>query len=313
MTRSTAVTLLSLVLFIPVLFAACDRTTDRPADGKVTVVTSTYPLTFLVQRIGGDRVSVVQLVKPGVEAHDFEPAPSDIRTIANADVFFYNHPAFEGWALAAATASGSGPGGGRGVTAVQTVILESGDEGRGGQGIDGASFDPHVWLNPIAALEQGDKITAALVAADPDGSAEYVRNGEGLGAELRGLDDLIAAGLSNCALDTVVVSHLAFGHMAARYGFSQVGLAGLSPESESGPSHIASAIEQIGELGIRHILQEPIVDSRLAKTVADETGTDILLLHPLAVRTADEVRDGEDYVSIMKANAETLKIALQCG
>ncbi len=313
MTRSTAITLSSLVLLSLFVFASCGRELDEPADGKITVVTTTYPLTFLAQRIGGDRVSVVQLVKPGVEAHDFEPAPSDIRTIANAVVFFYNHPAFEGWALAAASASGAGSGGSSPVNAIQTVILETGGEDQGGQENNNTGFDPHVWLNPLDAQKQAARITAALVAADPDGASEYVRNGDGLEAELRKLDDLIAASLSDCVLDTVVVSHLAYGHMAERYGFNQVGLAGLSPEFESGPSHIASVINRIDELGIRYILQEPIASRRLAETVAAETGADILVLHPLAVRTADEAKAGEDYISIMKANSETLKIALQCG
>ena len=289
------------------VIVACDQQVQEPESGKLAVVTTTYPLTFLAQRIGGDRVSVVQLVKPGVEAHDFEPAPSDIRTIAGADVFLYNHPALEGWALAAASATDPGP-----ASAIQSVSLESRGEDHGGQATDDANFDPHVWLNPLETHSQAQKITAALVTADPDGSAVYMRNGEDLEAELRELDELIAARLSSCALDTVVVSHLAYGHMAERYGFNQVGLAGLSPEFESGPSHIAGVITRIDDLGIRHILQEPIVNSRLAETVAAETGTDILVLHPLAVRTADEAQADEDYISIMKANSETLKIALQC-
>ena len=312
-TPSTAITLSLLVLLTLFVFASCGRDLDEPPGGKITVVTTTYPLTFLAGRIGGDRVTVVQLVKPGVEAHDFEPAPSDIRTIASADVFFYNHPAFEGWALVAASASGSGPGGSSQASAIQTVILETEGEDHGGQEINDADFDPHVWLNPLHAQKQAGRIIAALVTADPDGSSEYVRNGDGLEAELRGLDELIAAQLTDCALDTVVVSHLAFGHMAERYGFNQVGLAGLSPEFESGPSHIANVIRRIDELGIRHVLQEPIASNRLAETVAAETGTAILVLHPLAVRTVDEAKAGEDYFSIMKSNADTLKTALQCG
>ena len=308
MTRSTAIILSCLALFALAVIAACGQELKGPEDGKLAIVTTTYPLTFLVQRIGGDRISVVQLIKPGVEAHDFEPAPSDIRTIAGADVFFYNHPALEGWALAAASATGSGP-----PNAIQTVNIESQGEDHGGQAIDDANFDPHVWLNPLHAQKQAEKITAALVTADPGGSAAYMRNADDLDAELREIDELIATRLSGCALDTVIVSHLAYGHMAERYGFNQVGLAGLSPEFESGPSHIASVITLIDDLGIKHILQEPIVSRRLAETVAAETGTGILVLHPLAVRTADEARAGADYISIMEANAETLRTALQCG
>jgi zinc transport system substrate-binding protein len=69
----------------------------------------------------------------------------------------------------------------------------------------------------------------------------------------------------------------------------------------------------MNELGIRYILQEPIVSSRLAETVAAETGAEIVVLHPIAVRTVDEAKSGKDYISIMRANADTLETALQCG
>ena len=158
------------------------------------------------------------------------------------------------------------------------MILESEGEDHGGQELSDADFDPHVWLNPLRAQKQAERITAALVTADPDGALEFVRNSDGFEAELRGLDEQIARQLTNCALDTAVVSHLAYGHMAERYGFNQLGLAGLSPEFESGPSHIASVIRQIDELGIRYILQEPIASDRLAETVAAEAGVEEVII-----------------------------------
>ena len=222
MPRPASAVLSAFVLLVIAVFAACGSEPDEPADGKITVVTTTYPLTFMARRIGGNRVSVVQLIKSGVEAHDFEPVPSNVRTIASADIFFYNHPAFEPWALAAATASGSRSGGTAQSNAIQTVILESEGEDHGSQEVNDADFDPHVWLNPLRAQEQAERIAAALVTDDPDGSLEYVRNSDGLEAELRGLDELIARRLSDCALGTAVVSHLAYGHMAERYGFNQL-------------------------------------------------------------------------------------------
>ena len=132
MPRPAFAVLSAFVLLVIAVVAACGNEPAEPADGKITVVTTTYPLTFMARRIGGDRVSVVQLIKPGTEAHDFEPVPSDVRTIASADIFFYNHPAFEPWALAVATASGSGPGGTAQSNAIQTVNLESEGEDHGG-------------------------------------------------------------------------------------------------------------------------------------------------------------------------------------
>ena len=285
---------------LAVAAVSCGRDADEPVDSEFRVVTTTYPLAFMAERIGGDRVVVTQLVKPGVEAHDFEPAPSDIISISAADVFIFNHPAFEGWALNAVTASRSGGNGS--AIAIQTIDGEA----------DESSFDAHVWLNPLKAQLQAQRILAALITADLDGSTEYEKNATVLEDDLTTLDDLISTRLSNCDLDSVVVSHLAFGHMAERYKFDQVGLAGLSPEFESGPSHLASVIEQMNDLGVRYILQEPIVSDRLAETVAAETGAELLQLHPLEVRTSSEVSAGKDYFAIMEANAESLATALGC-
>ena len=300
MTRSTTL-LIFLFALLTVSPVSCGQDAGEPDTSEVRVVTTTYPLAFMTEKIGGDRVTVTQLIKPGVEAHDFEPAPSDVLSISKADVFIFNHPSFEGWALNAVTASSSG--GDSSAVAVQTIYRET----------DKSSFDTHVWLNPLKAQLQAELILAALIAADPDGSTEYEKNAVALQDDLTTLDELISTRLNSCDLASVVVSHLAFGHMAERYGFNQIGLAGLSPEFESGPSHLAGVIEQMNALGIRYILQEPIVSDRLAETVASETGAELLELHPLEVRTSSEASAGKDYFAIMEANAESLQNALGCS
>ncbi len=300
-----------MMVLLAVFSAACDRELEEPDGGKVIAITTTYPLTFLTERIGGNRVTITQLIKPGVEAHDFEPAPSDVRAISNSNIFIFNHPAFESWALNAATASVSD--GDLATVIVQTINLESNGEDHGGQVTHDSDFDTHTWLNPLEAQSQADRILSALIEVDPEGSHLYLRNAGGLEVELLALDRIITEQVSNCEFDTAVVSHLAFGHMAERYGFKQIGLAGLSPEFESGPSQIAKVIEKIKELGISHILQEPITSNRLAETVASETGATLLTLHPLEVRTTDQVSSGLDYIDIMKENAEVLHTALRCS
>jgi zinc transport system substrate-binding protein len=299
------------IALVAVVGTACASDTNSTPDDATVVITTTYPLTFIAERIGGDRISLTQLVKPGVEAHDFEPAPSDVRAISESDLFIYNHPAFESWALnAAAAASGDNE---NSTVAVWTVNLEGEGEGHGGQEHERSTLDAHVWLNPLKAQEQADRILSALTEVDPDGSQIFTRNADALDIELRALDELIAAQLTNCDLYDVVVSHLAFGHMAERYGFNQIGLAGLSPEFESGPSQIATVIEKIDELGINHILQEPIVSVRLAETVSAETGAQLLVLHPLEVRTGDEASQDLSYIDIMKKNADALGTAMACA
>lgn len=262
------------------------------------VVTTIYPVTYFAERIGEDRVEVRRLVPPGVEAHDFEPTSNDIIDLRNADVFVYTDPSFEVWVEDALENAASDE-----LIVVKSANIPAGED----------VGDPHVWLNPVEAVEQVRAIQSALSSADPAGTEWYRANADALAAELRQLDDEYSQALASCALDTMIVSHEAYGHMAEQYGLKQAGLAGLSPEFETTPGRIADIIEQIELLGVGHILQEPIVSDALAETVADETGAEILPLHPLESLTPAEAEVGDDYFSVMRRNLDSLKIALNCG
>jgi len=93
-------TLWTLLLMITVvLLAACGNKTssDAPSEGKVSVVTSFYPLFFFAQQIGGEHAQVVNLIAAGVEPHDWTPKSRDLETASNAQLFLYNGAGLEGW------------------------------------------------------------------------------------------------------------------------------------------------------------------------------------------------------------------------
>ncbi len=126
------------------------------------------------------------------------------------------------------------------------------------------------------------------------------------------LDTRLASALSECRHTTIVVSHLAYGHLADRYGLDQVGLSGLASGFEASPRAITDAVDLIKELGLEYVLQEPISESRLAETVARETGATILELHPLESLTPAQRDAGEDFFSVMDRNIAVLVKALDC-
>ena len=295
------------------LITACGSSDDdsaRPdaAGSRLQVAATIYAVTYFTERVAGDRAEVTPLVKPGVEAHDFEPAPSDIRAIASADVVVFNHPVMEAWMPDALEAVGG-----------ERVVVQASDaaplmeeEPVAGEGHGLGPTDPHVWLNPVEAIEQVRRIQAGLTAADPDGAAAYSNNADTLIEELDALDTRLASALSECRHSTIVVSHLAYGHLADRYGLIQVGLSGLASGFEASPRAITDAIDLIDELGLEYVLQEPISESRLAETVARETGATILELHPLESLTPAQRDAGEDFFSVMDRNIAVLVTALDC-
>lgn len=287
--------------------AACASTLATPTEtgpaGRLRVATTLYPMTFFAEQVGGRLVEVTGLIRPGTSPHTFEPSPSDVLTLQSAAVIVYNSGAFETWIDDALDA----------MDTRQRIVVEAADlDVSFGEEHDHGAVDPHVWLDPIQAMAQVERIRDAFVEADPDGAGAYRVGAAALVERLAGLHDRFSTALRGCSHRTFIVNHRAFGHLAQRYGLDQVAISGPEPQSEPGPRSVAAIAGLMKDRGIRHVLAEPIVSSDIAETIAREVGGEVLILHPLGALTPDELDAGEDYFSIMEANLHTLTIALDC-
>ena len=272
-------------------------------ESKRTVLTTIYPLQYLAQRIGGDRVKATNLVPPGVETHDWEPSPRDISSIQKADLFIYNGGGFEPWADRAIDGlSKDGP-----------IVVEAsaGLEMSNGDGQEDG-LDPHLWLDPHRYQQQAEAIAEALRKADPPSAEVYSANLNTLREDLDHLRKEMEQGLASCERGAIVVSHAAFGHLVGRLGLKQIAVSGLSPEVEPSPARMREIIEDVQRLGATHIFFETLVNSDVSKTIAREVGAETLVLNPLEGLTREEQKAGEDYFSIMGRNLANLRTALGC-
>ena len=279
--------------------AASTTDVQSQADsGKMRVVTTLYPLEYFISRIGGDSVEIINPVPPGVEAHDFEPRPDDIRKLNSADLIVYNGSGFEPWIDRALES----------IDGSERIAIET------SRGLaDLASGDPHIWLDPLKAIEQVNLVRDGMSRADSDRADFYAENAGVLIAELEELHARFQSALAECRLSEFVTSHDAFGYLARRYDLKQVAIAGLSPEAEPLPRDFARLADRIEELEVKYVLVEVIASPRLAEALAREVGAKTLILHPLESLTADESGRGETYFSIMNANLNSLRAALECN
>ncbi|MBI2871861.1 MAG: zinc ABC transporter substrate-binding protein [Chloroflexi bacterium] len=282
--------------------ASVPTPTTTAVPERLSVVTTIYPLQYLAERIGEDRVEVLNVTPPGVEAHDFEPSPRDVAAIYRADLFVYNGSGFEVWA--SRVVAGLPQAGPTVVEATESMELRAGgDEG---------GLDPHVWQDPRRYRQQAEVIWRALVAADPSGAATYGANWETLKTDLESLEAEMAQGLASCARDTMVVSHEAFGYLAERFGLRQLPISGLSPEAEPSPARLRLLVGEVRASGATHIFFESAVSPAVAETLAREVGAQSLVLSTLESLTPEESQAGEDYFSIMRENLANLRMALGC-
>ncbi len=267
-------------------------------DRELLVVTTLYPLEYFTTRVGGDLVDVVNLVGPGVEAHDFEPLTGDMRLMSKADLVIYNGLGFEPW-MDRAISSLDDP---------EIAVVELGLALAERSEVS----DPHFWLDPLLAREQVLAIDETLSTVAPSHATEFRQNAESALADLDALHDEFVAGLDGCGLSTFVTSHAAFGHLAARYALVQVSVSGLTPEAEPSPAKLAQLTQDIKSTGVKYVMSETMSTRGLPETIAAEIDVEVLKLHPLESLTPNQASEGDTYLDIMRENLTSLRTALEC-
>jgi len=314
--------LVSAAALVPVagLLAACGSS-QSPADpaasgsstaATVDVVAAFYPLEWAAEQVGGERVSVTSLTAPGAEPHDLELTPQQVAAVSDAALVLHVaefQPAVD-------DAIAQNPGNALDVASgLDTLAAEEhsheGEEGHEGeQHSEEASYDPHVWLDPTRMASIVTAVAGRLAEVDPDGAAQYEANAASTVERLTALDVAWKGGTATCRSRDLVVSHEAFGYLADRYGFEQLGVSGLSPDAEPSPARIAEVADFVRANGVTTIYFETLVDPKVAETVAAETGAQTAVLDPL-----EGLAEGstEDYISVMESNLETVKAGQGCS
>jgi zinc transport system substrate-binding protein len=280
--------------------------------GKLNVVTAFYPLQFLSERIGGDTVTVTNLTKPGAEPHDVELNPRQVGSIADAGVVVYLRgfqPAVDDAVAQEAKHRAFDV-----AQVVPLLPLADGTDGRPEPGADrpettDGGMDPHVWLDPVRFATIADRLGRRLGQADPAHAADYTARAAQVRAQLDTLDRQMATGLRQCTRHEIVTSHSAFNYLASRYGLTQIGITGISPEAEPSPRRMGRIAAQARATGTTTIFFETLVSPKVAETVAREIGAQTAVLDPLEGLT----KPGADYFSVMRDNLGALRSALGCA
>ena len=282
-------------------------------DGRLRVLTSFYPMYDFACKIGGDCIDVTNMVPSGTEPHDWEPSTNDLKNLEKADVFIYNGADMEPWADDLLVSRSDTL---RVVEASENVELRTtdGEHEHAHEHEDAdhhhGDFDPHVWLDPENAKIEMEAIRDTLCAADPKNSTVFQSNYEKYAAELDALDAEFREKLAPLPNRTIVVAHEAFGYLCDAYGLTQVGIEGLSPDSEPDPGRMAEVIDFVREHSISTIFFEELVSPKVAEAIASETGAQAKMLSPLEGLSDEQAAAGADYFSVMHDNLAALMEAL---
>ncbi len=232
----------------------------------LSLMVSVPPLQTLAQQLGGDRVRVQSLVRPGENPHRYEPTPKQIAALAQADLYLYLGIPFEqAWIRRIRAAHPQ-------LRVLDLPNLLQGQLHR--------AFDPHIWTDPQLTKQMLRALGDALISLDPPHRKDYARRYQKLAQALDQLDQEIRVQLQDRSPRAFLVFHPAWGYFAQRYGLTQLAIE--QEGKEPGPRALADLIAQARRAGLRAVFVQPQFNPKAAEQIARAIGGRVVPLDPLA-------------------------------
>lgn len=290
--------------------AGCGDDDDGARTGNLKVVTSVSPVTSIVENIGGTKIDLEGLIPEGVNSHTFEPPPSDVGKIEDADLIVLNGLKLEEPTLELAEANKKGD--------AQILLLGDNTISEGEYKYDfsfpesGGMPNPHLWPNPVLVMNYATLVHDKLVELDPVNKPYYDANYATYTDRLETLDRQMLAAAQTVPPSNrkLLTYHDSWAYWADHYGFSVVGAIQPSDFAEPSASDVADLIDQIEEEGIPAIFGSEVFPSDVLETIANETGA----------KYVDELRDDDlpgkpgdefhSYIGLMVQNMQIMIPAL---
>jgi len=280
------------------------------AQDRIAVAATTTDLKSLTEIVGGQRVNVMSIVPPDMDAEDYQPKPQDALRLKNVRMLVRVGLDYDLWVdrlNAQAENRDIGRGGSGyldasfGIAALELRGMSVG----AGDGHAHGSGNPHYWLDPKNAEIITATIAETLARIDPAHAGEYDANRQ---AFLERLDAKIAAWEAKLApLRTVpiVAYHNSWPYFARRFRLDFAGFIESKPGVPPSPSHLAEIIRTMRARGVGIVVREPYEPERDVAFVASRAGASVVTL---AASVGALPRSG-DYIALFDADVEALQAA----
>jgi ABC-type Zn uptake system ZnuABC Zn-binding protein ZnuA len=282
------------------------------ANKTLNVVTSVSPITNIVKNIAGDKINLTGLVPEGVNSHTFEPVPSDIIKLSNADLVIINGLFLEDNMEKVVNESLKNKPDIQLLKLADTTIDSTG-------WIFDFSFpkeqghpNPHLWLNPINAMKFANLTKDKLIEMDPNNTAHYMENAEKYVALLKQLDKGIITAVKTVPPENrkLITYHDSWAYFAPRYNMTVIGAVQPSDFSEPSPLDIAKLIDQIKAEKVPAIFASEVFSNRITDQIAKEAGVDIVQTLRDDALPGNLTSPNHTYVGMMLDNMEKMIIPL---
>lgn len=307
--KTSLITLCVMVVGLVVFFGI---TVDKNSRHKnLTIVATTSMLADAVRMIvrDVDDVTVYGLMGPGIDPHLYHARESDVHTLAAADLIVYNGlhlegkmgQVLEGMQRFAKTVAVS--------QALDTALLRASE-------FD-SLYDPHIWFDVTLWIMVVRCIQENISALNPSNNTLYAQNGDAYVKQLECLNHYIKHRINEIDAEKriLITAHDAFGYFGAAYGFTVVGLQGLSTDCDISTKDIQELADYIVEKKVPTIFVESSIPQRTLITVRNAVaagGYDVSLGAELySDALGDDSTPASSYIGMVKYNVDTIVDALK--
>jgi len=301
MQRSLKILSLLLCIVLVVGISACGM--GKKDDGIFTIVCTLFPQYDFVRQLVGDKAEVTLLLTPGTDSHSYDPSPEDMKKINDCDLFIYTGELMESWAANIISSLADG---------VEVLSLPEPELHGAGDHAHDHSADPHIWTSPVNAMAIVREICTKICQIDPDNAEFYKSNEESYLKSLEALDAEIKGIVASAQHKKIVMcDRFAMLYFCEEYGLDYIAaFDACTSNTEPSPAVMVEITKAVEKDKIPAVFCAELSNRKVAEAVSKQTGAKVLVLHSCHNLSSDDFNAGETYLSLMKKNAENLKIAL---
>ena len=269
-------------------------------------VASLHPLMGdLVRQVGGDRVTVLDVGKVGMNVHSFEPTAKDLQEMASCQLVVGSGKGLESYLESLQDAMGKTPillvG-----DSVPSLALAEGaecdhDHDHDHHHHDEAGIDPH-WWHDVSNMERAVKVVSKqLSKMDPEGKDYYDSRSKETREKYQELERWVKAEMATIPTDQrkLVTAHAAFGYFCKAYNMTPVFILGLSGDHEASAKELAEEVAALQAEKVRAAFPEKVHNPKVLAQVAKQSGVKM---------GGSLVADGAvaSYEKMMRGNVSTI-------
>ena len=267
----------SVALALVLVAGACggdDKAGPQTAPGgaKLKVVTTVAPITSIAANVAGDLADVEGVVPEGTNSHTFEPAPSVVELLSQAELIFVNGLGLEEPTKKLAAANLKT---GAKIVEIGTDVLPQ------GEWIYDFSFpksegkpNPHLWTDPPHAKKYAEVIRRELTARDPGNRAGYQQNYDAFAALVDDFDRAMRTSFATLAKERrkLLTYHDAYAYFARSYDWQVIGAIQVENFADPTPREVAGLIGQVKESKVPAIFGSEVFPSPVLAQIGKEAG-----------------------------------------